>query len=183
MIPQEDTSRPASWKTARTVQVRDCYSAKAAVDVDVPGVVVAVAVFEVPPRSCVDIFTLLPPEETSRPASWKTARMVQARACQIAKEKANRLIVEGKLAKSNAATTKANAATKQAKKQPCAVKARQKLAAESAYKVKKKVKMRRPLALLLREERNYALNALPMQTTTRGWTRRAVSNFWNCSKK
>ena len=112
---------------------------EAAVDVDVPDVFVAAAVVEVPPRSCVDIFTVLPPEDTSRPASWKTARMVQARDRQIAKEKAKRLIVEGKLAKSNAATTLANAATKKAKDQLCAVKASRKLAAESVDKGKKKV--------------------------------------------
>ena len=51
--------------------------AEASVDVDVPAVVVAAAVVDVPPRSCVDIFTVLPPEDTSRPASWKTARMVR----------------------------------------------------------------------------------------------------------
>ena len=49
--------------------------------------------------------------------------MVQARDRQITKEKAKRLIVEGKLAKSNAATTNANAATKKAKDQLPAVKA------------------------------------------------------------
>ena len=74
VLPPEDTSRPASWKTARTVQARDRSAAEAAVDVDVPAVVVADAVVEVPPRSCVDIFTVLPPEDTSRPARWKTAR-------------------------------------------------------------------------------------------------------------
>ena len=99
---------------------------KAAVDVDVSAVVVAAAVVvvvEVPPRSCVEIFTVLPPEDTSRPASWKTARMVQARDRQIAKEKAKRLIVEGNLTKSNAATTLANAAENKAKYQIRAVKA------------------------------------------------------------
>ena len=80
--------------------------AKAAVDVDVPAVVVAAVVVEVPHRSCVDIFMVLPPEDTSRPASWKTAHMVQARDCQIFKEKSKRLIVEGNIDKSNAATTK-----------------------------------------------------------------------------
>ena len=53
--------------------------AEVAVDVDVPSVVVAAAVVEVPPRSCVDIFTVLPLEDTGRPASWKTDRTVQAR--------------------------------------------------------------------------------------------------------
>ena len=101
VLPPEDTSRPTRWKTACMVQARGCSATKAAVDVDVPAVVVAAAFVEVPPRSCVDIFTVLPPEDTSRPASWKTARMVQARDCQMAKEKANRLIVEGKLTKSN----------------------------------------------------------------------------------
>ena len=43
-------------------------SPEAAVDVDVPAVVVAAGVVEVPPRSCVDIFTVLPPEDTSCPA-------------------------------------------------------------------------------------------------------------------
>ena len=82
MLPPEDTSCPASCKTARTVQAFDRSDAKAVVDVDVPAVVVAAAIVvavEVPPRSCVDIFTVLPPEDTSRPASWNTARMVQAR--------------------------------------------------------------------------------------------------------
>ena len=76
VLPPEDTSRPASWMTARTVQVCDRSAAEAAVDVEVPAVVVAAAVGEVPPRSCVDIFTVLPPEDTSCPAIWKTARMV-----------------------------------------------------------------------------------------------------------
>ena len=98
------------------------------------------AVVEVPPRSCVDIFTVLPPEDTSRPAIWKSACMVQTRERQIAKEKANWLIVEGKLAKSNLATTKANVETKKAKDQLRAVKASRKLAAESADKGNKKVK-------------------------------------------
>ena len=97
--------------------------AEADIDVDVPAVVVAAAVVEVPPRSCVDIFTVLLPEDTSRPASWKTARTVQARDHQIAKEKSKRLIVEGNLDKYNAETTKANAATKKAKDQLRAVKA------------------------------------------------------------
>ena len=83
----------------------------------------AAAVVEVPPRSCVDFFTVLPPEDTSRPASWKTDCMVEARDRQISKEKAKQLIVEGKFAKSNTATTKANAATKKSKDQLCAVKA------------------------------------------------------------
>ena len=43
--------------------------AEYAVDVDVTAVVVADAVVEVSPRSCVDIFTVLPPEDTSRPVS------------------------------------------------------------------------------------------------------------------
>ena len=59
---------------------------------------------------------------------------------RIAKEKAKRLIVKGKLAKSNVATTKANAATNKAKDQLCAVKDSQKLTAESADKGKKKLK-------------------------------------------
>ena len=113
---------------------------EAAIDVDVPAVVVAAGVVEVPPRSCVNIFTVLPPEDTSRPTSWKTACMVQARDRQFKKEKSKRLIVKGKLAKSNLATTKANAATKKAKDQLCEVKASRKLAAKSADKVKKKVK-------------------------------------------
>ena len=78
---------------------------EAAVDVDVTAVVVAAAVVEVSPRSWVNIFTVFPPEYTSRPASWKTARMVQAHDLQISKEKSKRLIVEGNLAKSNEATT------------------------------------------------------------------------------
>ena len=52
--------------------------AEADVDVDVPTVVVAAAVVEVPPRSCVKLFTVLPPEDTSFPASWNTARTFQA---------------------------------------------------------------------------------------------------------
>ena len=79
VLPPEDTSRPAIWKTARTVQARDRYTAEASVDVDVPDVVVAASVVEVPPRSCIEIFTVLPPEDTSLPAIWKTACMVQAR--------------------------------------------------------------------------------------------------------
>ena len=79
VLQPKDTSRPASWKTAHTVQARDCSAAEAAVDVDVPDVVVAAAIVEVPPRSCVNIFTVLPPEDTSRPVIWKTARTVQAR--------------------------------------------------------------------------------------------------------
>ena len=66
--------------------------------------------------------------------------MVQARDRQIAKEKTKRLIVKGNLDKSNAATTKANSATKKAKDQLRAVKASRKLAAECADKGKKKVK-------------------------------------------
>ena len=69
---------------------------------------------------------MLPLEDTSRPEIWKTARMVQARDHQITKEKAKWLIVEGKLANFNSATTKANAATKKAKDQLRAVKASQK---------------------------------------------------------
>ena len=114
VLPPEDTSRPAIWKTARTVQARDHSAAEADFYVDVPDVVVAAAVVvvvEVPPRSCVDIFTVLPPEDTSRPSSCKTARMVQSCDRQITKEKAKRLIVEGNLAKSNVATTLSNAAT------------------------------------------------------------------------
>ena len=139
VLPLEDTSRPASWKTARTVHACDRSAAEADVDVDVLADVVAAAVVEVPPRSCVDIFTVLPPDDTSRPASWKTSRMVQARDCQITKEKANRLIFKGKLANSNAATTKANTATKKVKDQLRAVKASLKMAAESSDKGKKKV--------------------------------------------
>ena len=85
VLPPEDTSRPESWKTARTVQARDRSAAEAAIDVDVPAVVVAAAVVEVSPCSCVNIFTVLSPEDTSRPASWKTARMVQARDHQFEK--------------------------------------------------------------------------------------------------
>ena len=66
--------------------------------------------------------------------------MGQARDRQITKEKANRLIIKVKLAKSNAATTLANVVTKKAKDQLCAVKSSRKLAAESADKGKKKVK-------------------------------------------
>ena len=66
--------------------------------------------------------------------------MFQARDHQIAKEKANRLIVEGNISKYNASTTKANAATKKAKDQLRAVKASRKLAAKSADKGKKKIK-------------------------------------------
>ena len=99
-----------------------------------------VVVVEVPPRSCVNILMVLTPEDTSRPASRKTAHMVQARDLQIAKEKSNRLIVKGKLAKSNAATTLANAATKKAMDQLRVVKVSRKLAAESADKGKEKVK-------------------------------------------
>ena len=51
-------------------------SPEAAVDVDVPAVVMDAAVVEVPPRSCVDIFTVLPPEDTSLSVSWKTAHTV-----------------------------------------------------------------------------------------------------------
>ena len=40
--------------------------AEAGVDIDVPAVVVAAAVVEVPPRSYVEIFMVLPPEDTSR---------------------------------------------------------------------------------------------------------------------
>ena len=54
---------------------------EADVGVDVPAVVVAAAVVEVPPRSCVEFFTVLSPEDTSRPASWKTSRTVQAHDC------------------------------------------------------------------------------------------------------
>ena len=64
--------------------------------------------------------------------------MVRAHDRHIAKEKSKRLIVEGNLAKSNAATTKANAATKRAKDQLRAVKSSRKLAAESTDKGKKK---------------------------------------------
>ena len=156
---------------------------EAAVDVDVPAVVVAAAVVEVPPRSCVEMFTVLPPEDTSRFAIWKNARTVQERDRQIAKEKAKRLIVKGKIAKANADTTLANATTKKAKDQLCAVKASRKLAAESADKGKKKLRMRRPLEFPLREDQNCTLNAPPTQTITRGWTRRSVSTFWDCSSK
>ena len=121
VLPPEGTSRPVIWNTTRTVQTSDRSAAEAVVDVDVPAVVVADAVVEVPPRSCADHFTVLPPEDTSCPASWKTTRMVQARDRQISKEKSKRLIVKGKLAKSNAATTKANVATNKAKDQLRAV--------------------------------------------------------------
>ena len=93
MLPPEYTSRPTRWKTARTVQASDLSASEAAVDVDVPAVVVAAAVVEVTTRSCVDIFIVLPPEDTSRPAIWKTAPMVQASDCQITKEKSKQLIV------------------------------------------------------------------------------------------
>ena len=161
------------------VQARDRHIAKEKAKrlIDVPAVVVDAAVVEVLPRSCVKAFMVLPPEDTSRPASWKTARMVQAQEIQIAKEKAKRLTIEGKIAKTNAATTLANGATQKAKDQLCLIKANRKLVAESADKGKKKLRMRRPLALLLREEQNYTLNAPPTQTTTRGWTRRLVSTF------
>ena len=66
--------------------------------------------------------------------------MVQALDRQIAKEKAKRLIIVGKLAKSNAATTLSNTATKKAKDQLYAVKASRKLAEESADKGRKNVK-------------------------------------------
>ena len=101
MLPSEDTSRPAIWKTARTVQACDRFAAEDAVDVDVPTVVVdvsVVVVVEVPPRSCVDIFTVLPPEDTGRPASWKNARMVQACDHQIAKQKVKRMILRKEVA-------------------------------------------------------------------------------------
>ena len=88
VLPLKDISRPASWKTTRTFQARDRSAAEAAVDVDVPAVVVAAAVVEVLPRSCVDIFTMLTLEDTIRPAIWKTDRMVQARDRQISKENA-----------------------------------------------------------------------------------------------
>ena len=87
MLPPEDTSRPASCKTACTVQARDRSAAEASVDVDVPTVVVAadvVVVVELPPHSCVNILMVLPPEDTSRLASWKTVCMVQAGDRQIA---------------------------------------------------------------------------------------------------
>ena len=106
--------RKKKSKTYNAYMAAMAAPAEADVDVDVPAVVVAAAVVEVPPRSCVDIFTVLTPEDTIFPASLKTARMVQARDRQIAKEKAKRLIVEGKLDKSNAATPKANAATNKA---------------------------------------------------------------------
>ena len=51
VLPLEDIRRPASWKTACTVQARDRSSEEASVDVDVPAVVVAAAVVEVSPRS------------------------------------------------------------------------------------------------------------------------------------
>ena len=66
--------------------------------------------------------------------------MFQARDRQIAKEKAKWMIIKGKLAKSNAATTLANAATKKAKYQLRAVNSSRKLAAASADRGKKKVK-------------------------------------------
>ena len=140
VLTPEDTSRPVSCKTAHTVQVCDRSAAEAAVDVDVTDVVVADAVVEVPTRSCIDILTVQPPEDNSCHKICKTARMVQARDHQISKEKAKWLIVEKKLSKSNAATILANLATKKAKYQLCAVKASQKLAADSADKGKKKVK-------------------------------------------
>ena len=39
----------------------------------------AAAIVEVLSRSCVEIFTVLPPEDISRPDSWKTACAVQVR--------------------------------------------------------------------------------------------------------
>ena len=42
---------------------------EASFDIDLADVVVAAAVVEVPPCSCVNIFTVLPPEDTSCPAS------------------------------------------------------------------------------------------------------------------
>ena len=97
--------RKKKSKTHDAYMTATAAPAEAAVDVDVPAIFVAVSVVEVPPRSCVDIFTVLPPEDTSQPAIWKTTRMVQAHDLQIAKEKAKRLIVKGNLAKSNAATS------------------------------------------------------------------------------
>ena len=71
MLPPEDTSRFAIWNTSRTFQARDRSAAEATVDVDVPAFFVAAAVVEVPHRSCIDIFTVLPPEDTSRPRAKK----------------------------------------------------------------------------------------------------------------
>ena len=58
-------------KTYNAYMVAMAACAEAAVDVDVPAAVVATAVVEVPPRSCVEFFTVLPPEDTSRHASWR----------------------------------------------------------------------------------------------------------------
>ena len=73
------TRRKKNSKTNNEYMAAMAARAEADVDVDVPAFVVAAAVVEVPPRSCFEIFTVLPPEDTSRPASWKTARMVYAR--------------------------------------------------------------------------------------------------------
>ena len=70
--------RKKKSKTYDTYMAAMAAPAEAAVDVDVPYVVVAAALVEVPPCCCVNIFTVLPPEDTSRPASWKTARTVHA---------------------------------------------------------------------------------------------------------
>ena len=71
--------RKKKSKTYNTYMAAMAAPDETAVDVDVPAVVVAAAVVEVLPRSCVDIFTVLPPEDTRLPAIWKTARTVQAR--------------------------------------------------------------------------------------------------------
>ena len=70
--------RKKNLKTYDAYMVAMAAHAEADVDVDVPTVVVAAAVVEVPPRSCVKLFTVLPPEDTSFPASWNTARTFQA---------------------------------------------------------------------------------------------------------
>ena len=139
-----------------------------------PDVVVAAAVVEVPPRSCVDIFTVLPPEDTSRPTSWNTSRMVQARDRQIAKDKDKRMIIEGKLAKSNAATTNTNTTTKKSKDQLRAVKASRKLASESADKGKKKVKNEKTARIAA--ERRAKLHAeRAVNTNHNGWLEKKFS--------
>ena len=58
--------RKEKSKTYNTYMAAMAAPSEAAVDVDVPAVVVAAAVVEVPPRSCVDIFTVMPPWDTSR---------------------------------------------------------------------------------------------------------------------
>ena len=51
------------------VQACDRFAAEADVDVDLPAAVMAAAIVEVLSRSCVEIFTVLPLEDISRPDS------------------------------------------------------------------------------------------------------------------